>query len=260
VICAECKRQIANASQSCPLCGAPVSVPARAQARARAMTDSQRTQAPVPPGQFGAEPPSALPDDGFGWFPPSPIAGQQPPLKIPPGPAARTGVSMRRAVALYGVAVAVLATVIAVIGLLAHSSSARHSTNEGRQLTESQLQPGDCLVGSNLALGTGNPWPYRVTAVRCTQPHAAEVFFSGNAWPESTATYPGDKKVNTAAENRCNTAFMSYVEIYDPQVSVFAYDFVAPDSSSWASGDREVVCVAYESGVSVPYSIKGTHR
>ena len=54
-----------------------------------------------------------------------------------------------------------------------------------------QLRTGDCLTGTNLGLGGDNPWPYMFTAVPCTGPHLAEVFFAGTAWPKSLTAYPG---------------------------------------------------------------------
>ena len=152
-------------------------------------------------------------------------------------------------------AAAVAATVIA-----AASSSTSH-------LTEGQLRAGDCLTGSNLGLGTDNDWPNVVTVVPCTQPHEAEVFFSGNAWPESLAAYPGDDAISSQAEARCSLEFNAY-DGNDIMDSSFMFDTVAPfGRSDWGSGDRQLVCVAYISHPSTPggglpmkYSIKGSDR
>jgi Septum formation len=111
-----------------------------------------------------------------------------------------------------------------------------------------------------MGLGTSSPWPGLFPAVPCTQRHLAEVFFAGNVWPQSQTTYPGDNAVNGESNTRCLAAFVAYDGI-DGSVSSFTFDAIAPSGGSdWASGDREVVWVAYEPGTSVRYSIKGSDR
>ncbi len=61
-----------------------------------------------------------------------------------------------------------------------------------------------------MGLGTDSVWPDYVTAVPCTQRHAAEVFFAGNGWPQSLA-YPGDNTVGNEAFDRCANTIAAYV-------------------------------------------------
>jgi hypothetical protein len=125
------------------------------------------------------------------------------------------------------------------------------------ELTEQQLRSGDCLRGSNLDLG-GGTWPALVAAVPCTQQHLGEVFFAGNAWPESK-TYSGNDATTSQAYKRCLAAFTTYVGT-DPADSALLFAYVRPgNAADWATGDRLVVCVAYMPGVSLNYSIKGSH-
>lgn len=143
--------------------------------------------------------------------------------------------------------VAVVATVISAVPQLTG------------HLTQGQLRAGDCLTGSNMGLGNASPWPYMVAAVPCTGPHLAEVFFSGNAWPQSLA-YPGYNAVSNQGYARCLNAFSAYDGI-DNAGSSFAIDDIIPSGGSdWASGDRQLVCVASQRGVPVDYSIKGSGR
>jgi hypothetical protein len=165
----------------------------------------------------------------------------------------RTGVRMppRRGLVIAGVLLAGLVAAFVGVGL-GHSSS-------GQQLAVDQLRPRDCLTGSNLGLGTSNPWPDLVTAVPCTQMHLAEVFFAGNAWPQSLA-YPGENAIANQAANRCTIAFEAYDGI-SPNLSAFTFDTVDPSGSDdWASGDRWLVCVAYYGTAPVNYSIKGAYQ
>ena len=129
-----------------------------------------------------------------------------------------------------------------------------------------QLRTGDCLTGTNLGLGGDNPWPYMFTAVPCTGPHLAEVFFAGTAWPKSLTAYPGDNAIFDRGNARCLTAFGAY-DGTDNSISSFTIDDIEPyGSDDWASGDRWLVCLAYEStdqypgGAPVNYSIKGSQQ
>ena len=129
-----------------------------------------------------------------------------------------------------------------------------------------QFRAGDCVTGSNLGLGSGGTWPYWVAAAPCTGPHLAEVFFAGNAWPQSLVAYPGDNAISDRAEARCLTAFSAYDGI-DNSESAFTIYYIAPyGSDDWSSGDRQLVCMAYMStsqhpgGVPVDYSIRGSNK
>ena len=143
------------------------------------------------------------------------------------------------------------------------------ATSSSGQLTESQLRPGDCLRNStNLgpSLGNDGPWPSTFTAVPCAMPHVAEIIFAGDPWPQSLA-YPGFAVIANQGPARCASAFRAYDGIA-PAASEFSIADITPDSSTWASGDRLVVCIAYVSDFSGPsyggdlwdYSIKGSHR
>ena len=104
------------------------------------------------------------------------------------------------------------------------------------------------------------------TAVPCTGPHLAEVFFAGTAWPKSLTAYPGDNAIFDRGNARCLTAFGAY-DGTDNSISSFTIDDIEPyGSDDWASGDRWLVCLAYEStdqypgGAPVNYSIKGSQQ
>jgi hypothetical protein len=167
-----------------------------------------------------------------------------------------------------GVALAVLAAGI-LLGGMTHSHAAGHLTRKSpqptektSQVSEGYLSPGDCLIGSNLGLGTENTWPATATTVACTQPHLAEVFYVGHPWLESQATYPGYDAILKVTAERCGAAFAAYDGIPLSQ-SKFIYHSVAPTpASDWAAGDREVVCMAFDPNQLPPlnYSIKGKYQ
>ncbi len=166
------------------------------------------------------------------------------------------------------VAVTVLVRSATTITARSSSSTSPRSsaspTASARQLAFNQLKPGDCLQGPGLNLGTTNPWPDYYNVVSCTQQHRAEVFLADNAWPSALA-YPGDKKVESQGDARCNTAFRAYDGI-DKSQSAFTWDYSFPDNIAWADGDRSILCIAYEAtqeyqgGAPVNYSIRGSRR
>jgi len=193
-----------------------------------------------------------------GWGTRQPAPGAGPPVPQDAPAAQGAGSSNRNRVILIGVGVAVLVVAIAVIAVVTSSSQS--------QLTADQLVPGDCLAGSNMALDTSDPWPDTVAAVPCTQPHEAEVFFVGNAWPESQAAYPGDDAISNQGNARCTSAFDAYDGLASSS-SEFTFTFIAPDNTTWPSGDRLLVCVAYiqddqspSDGLPVKSSIKASRR
>jgi hypothetical protein len=240
VICAECKREIAEGSQSCPVCGAPVSL--------------QRSVI--------VELPTGLPDDAVEWHSSSSMAAEQPPQDAPAWKGLAASKSRRGALVVAGMAAAGVVAVILGIGLAAQSSSpARRPTAWTRQLTVDQLRPGDCLTGSDLGLGTGSAWPYTVTAVPYIQRHLAEITFAGNLWPAALATCPGDGAVNNMVDDRCQSALYAYAGQAQQAQPALTYDSVAPSGGvDWSSGDRKVVCMAYEPGIPLQRSVKATRK
>jgi Septum formation len=128
-----------------------------------------------------------------------------------------------------------------------------------------QLQVGDCLTGANMKLNTSNPWPKLTSAVPCSRPHTAEVFFADNTfWPENIS-FPGSDAIAKDGNAACNSAFRSYVGIAFPQ-SMFTWTNIIPDASTWPSGDRGLHCIAYYStheqpaGATMTGSIRGARK
>jgi hypothetical protein len=145
-----------------------------------------------------------------------------------------------------------------------HAAVAGTPAVQVQELTVDQLQAGDCLRGA-LGLNTSSPWPELVEAVPCTREHIAEVFYSGNYWPDSKA-FPGNAAINNQAMTRCYKAFQAYDGIMSP-ASLYSFDYVAPDGrQDWNTGDRQVMCVAYQptslhpGGEPFHRSIKGSHQ
>jgi Septum formation len=225
--CAECGQETAGSSQYCAACGAPITQQrsAVAEPTAPAVSDAVTTGPPTDP---------QITEDAL------------------PGQRSGRGKLLWMAVAGAGF--------VALLGVVLATRGASTSTPSTGQLREDQLRSGDCLQGSNLVLGSGTffAWPRLVMAVPCAQQHLAEVFFAGSAWPQSGA-FPGESAIVDQGLARCRSAFRAYDGIV-PSASAFAIDYITPDSVAWASGNRRVICVAYEPWAPVTFSIKGSHR
>jgi DivIVA domain-containing protein len=239
--CLECGAERAADVQVCTRCGAPV-------AQQRSMSADAAAGGPADP---------------------IPLADR------PVGQRTRLG-SRRNVLVLAGAGLAVLTAVIVVIAVT-NSRAPSASSAPSRPSAPStsppppflvawdELQAGYCLTGSDLALGANGYWPDEMMVIPCTQRHLGEVFYAGNAWPQSQA-YPGNNRLDSQAEDRCDKAFAAYDgTTYDN--SVFTYDYMDPDGDDdWISGDRWLACVAYDStsqypnGEPLDYSIKGSNQ
>ena len=161
--------------------------------------------------------------------------------------------------ALIGGCVGAACAIVIAIVVAASSSS---SPPPSRELGYYQLAKGDCLRGSNLRLSSLRIWPESVQVVPCSAQHVGEVYFAGNAWPQSQP-FPGGAAIGNDAVTRCDRAFVSYVGV--PYTSTpYQYADVSPSARTWAAGDRRVLCVAYRptathvNGQALDKSIKGT--
>jgi hypothetical protein len=93
------------------------------------------------------------------------------------------------------------------------------------------LAVGDCVDG-------------RLAILPCDQSHLAEVFLV-TTWPgEASSPYPGARVLGSWVDENCPTAFESYVDVDRKNI---LYRGLLPTPESWASGDRELPCVAMKS-------------
>jgi hypothetical protein len=107
------------------------------------------------------------------------------------------------------------------------------------------LQAGDCVLGSDLRLdNTSVAMPTTTQVVSCDEPHDGEVFLAADPWAAS-AKFPGDDSANELTDGRCTEAFRAYVGV-DYRNSMLDYTPAAPSTDSWASGDRHILCIAFD--------------
>jgi DivIVA domain-containing protein len=183
-------------------------------------------------------------------------AGYQPPA-ADPAAAQRAGRSGPSPGLMITVGVATLALAAGLLAGRDHPGTSTSATPPADGLTVYQLQTGECLQTGDETLVNFNEGNGPFTAVPCTQPHTAEVFFAGNSWPRSLA-YPGDQAIYNDGYVRCDSAFSAYDGIAS-WLSAFTLVPSTPDSSTWAGGDRWLACLATNYG-SVDYSIRGSRQ
>lgn len=110
------------------------------------------------------------------------------------------------------------------------------------------LQVGDCLDD---AAATGEVTT--VPTVPCSEPHDSEIYA---AFELTQSAYPGEETTQGKADALCLPAFEEFVgEPYLESRFDFAYYY--PTEESWASGDREVLCVIYDPAGPVTGSLRG---
>lgn len=96
------------------------------------------------------------------------------------------------------------------------------------------LEVGDCFSEGAQSLSS-------VFVVGCGQPHIYEVFSVLQYDADATAAYPGDASMMEEADSLCRVPFPGYVGT-DYATSAYWITTIAPSSSTWAEGDREIVC------------------
>lgn len=110
------------------------------------------------------------------------------------------------------------------------------------------LQVGDCL-DDEAARGEVQSVP----TVPCSEPHDSEIYSAHLLGPSS---YPGQEAVIDEAQALCLPAFEQFVG--EPYLeSRFDFSFYYPTEQSWATGDREVLCVIFDPEGPVTGSLEG---
>ena len=80
-----------------------------------------------------------------------------------------------------------------------------------------------------------------VPVVDCDEPHDNEVIANQDLTGD---TYPGVEQVDNRASEICYDNFSEYVGI-SYEESIYDIGWLNPTVESWAVGDREIICFAY---------------
>ena len=96
-----------------------------------------------------------------------------------------------------------------------------------------------------------------VPVVACSDPHDNEVIA---LLALGEPAFPGEDVINARAGEGCVAAFEPYVGIAYAE-SAYDVGWFAPTADSWAIGDREVICFAFDVGFApITGSIRGSGR
>ncbi len=100
--------------------------------------------------------------------------------------------------------------------------------------------------------------------VPCTEPHLYEAFYSYNL---EDGPFPGDDAFSELVDAKCGLEFIEFAGISYQDSASLDYQYIVPTSSTWAQGDREVLCAAIErddteagNPILVTGSLKGAKR
>ncbi|MER3389489.1 MAG: septum formation family protein [Microcella sp.] len=109
---------------------------------------------------------------------------------------------------------------------------------EGNEETDVfSLQVGDCLndgeVGETVTA---------VPTVPCAEPHDSEIYAS---YILGDTAFPGIDTIVEEADAACLAGYTEFLGI-DYLESRYDFSYYHPTESSWAGGDREILCLVYD--------------
>lgn len=113
-----------------------------------------------------------------------------------------------------------------------------------------QVDVGDC-TGS---LKEGNVADLQV--IPCSQPH----YFEAYAGTElADGSYPGQDETTKRATSFCTAEFKTFVGL-STKDSAYDMFFLFPVEASWATGDREVICLVGSAKGQIKGSLRGVQK
>jgi hypothetical protein len=116
------------------------------------------------------------------------------------------------------------------------------------------LKVGDCLNYVNTAEGENT------VVVDCAQPHAEEAFSVFDVPDSSEGSFPGYEAIGAVSQTSCQADFEDYVG-FPWEQSVYSIGYTGPTETSWAAGDRSIICLLEDStGAQLTGSARGTAR
>ncbi len=146
---------------------------------------------------------------------------------------------------------AVLLSGCSIIDDLANSGSGSTST-DGPKSDVFSVTVGDCLNDENSVGNDGTVT--EVPIVDCAVSHDSEVIASQKI-DEGDGTFPGDNTVKVDADRQCIAPFESFVGAA-LDTTALDYTYYFPSEESWGTGDREILCVAYDPAGRVEGTLK----
>lgn len=113
------------------------------------------------------------------------------------------------------------------------------------------LAAGMCIIDESSAATVSS-----VEVVDCTLEHDAEVFASILL---VDGPFPGPDALAQTAIDQCAVQFANFIGVAFAN-SVLTYEYYAPSETTWAAGDREVLCLVRDPAGPVTGSLQGVAR
>lgn len=146
--------------------------------------------------------------------------------------------------------------VLTALAVAACSDGPERDDDTGELLELAEIDVFELRVGDCLDRFSEGDEISQVRAVPCSAQHSDEVFTSAEMPGDD---YPGDEAVAEFADEACLSEFQEFVGT-PWQESELDYGFLAPTESSWADGDREVLCVVGDPESDVTGSLEDSGR
>jgi putative regulator of septum formation len=117
------------------------------------------------------------------------------------------------------------------------------------------IEPGQCFqVPEEVSAQVAD-----LEKVSCERPHDREAYavldYEPPAAEDDGDAFPGDDGLRTFADGRCAEAFGDYTGVPYPDSDLY-FTYLIPSPRSWQSGDREVVCFAFDPGRRLAASVR----
>lgn len=130
------------------------------------------------------------------------------------------------------------------------------TTDTGDGTTGTDVDVFTIAVGDCLNDGGVDGEVTTVETIDCAQPHDSEAYASILM---DDGEFPGDDVVEAFAIEQCTTAFDSFVGLAYAE-STLSFSYYYPTTESWASGDREILCLLVDPAGKVEGSLEGAAR
>jgi hypothetical protein len=135
----------------------------------------------------------------------------------------------------------------------ADEDPAMHAGPLGIEAVGAPLTVGDCSNDASLFLGTS-----QVTPVDCGTEHNVEVY-SVVSVADMGEEWPGPDALSAEVESECEAAFEDYVGVPASE-SEYQWRDQQPTYETWAEGDRNVLCLAFDLTGEMTGSLAGADR
>lgn len=95
-----------------------------------------------------------------------------------------------------------------------------------------------------------------VAVIDCASAHDSEAFKSVMM---ADGDFPGETVVSDQAVSDCTSAFSDFIGL-DYESSTLDFSYYYPTEDSWSSGDREILCIAYDPNGTTTGSLEGAAK